>query len=123
MKKALLVLGLLLTLPMASQASGCSLGDTVLAEEKIVAQLGDFDTSVNCNENQPCFIFIFGQDYESHTLYAQGPTALNQNQQLGQKPAQMYRQHYVGSCGDEVRYTIGVDINGVRYRAHNDIGN
>ncbi|AZZ36006.1 hypothetical protein CIK05_04105 [Bdellovibrio sp. qaytius] len=121
MKKSVMLLVLMLGLPMASQASGCMPGDTYLAEEKIVGNVGELNSYVLCNDNQGCFLSLTGPGYESHDLLPQATVNLTQAQTFGKVATHIYRQYFVSSCAEEVRYVFGVDIDGVRYRDQNDI--
>ncbi|MES2801871.1 MAG: hypothetical protein V4654_05220 [Bdellovibrionota bacterium] len=122
--KNLLALVIGLTLSQAAFGSGCTPYDVFLAEEKSVAFLGEFKTHTQCQESGCDLTAYDTKTSEYHKLKQQkqtANTALAPQKDIGNIAVHMYRQYWVSSCDEIVRYVVGSDINGIRYREANDL--
>ena len=119
--KYLLSLCIGLTLSQTALASGCMPDDVQLATETALTEIGTFDAYQSCH-NSICGLSVFNREkMESHYLKPQATVAPRQDQYFGKTEVKIYRQHWAGSCGDEIRYILGAEVEGVRYREENDL--
>jgi hypothetical protein len=111
-------------------ASGCMPDDVQLVSETTVLDLGAFDASYRCDHsNVGCGIStqkeIPGEYYEYHWLISLSSTPIDphgiQYQNLGPLNLKLYRQLFVGSCGETYRYVVGVDFKDIRFRETEDL--
>lgn len=120
-----LVLALLLV-TTKTYAAGC--GDIYhsvsLTEEVAITNLGAADAYLECNEGK-CNISTskaISVGNEHHNLIS-----MNSNQKqvaltsIGKLEVKIYRQSFESMCTQVIRYVVGLDYDGVRFRELEDI--
>lgn len=120
-----LVLALLLV-TTKTYADGC--GDVYhsvsLTEEIAVTNLGSADAYLECNEGK-CSIStskVISTGTELHDLVSMDVTQKPMSTTwLGKLEVKIYRQTFASMCSQVVRYTLGLDYDGVRFRELKDI--
>lgn len=106
-----------------SHASGCNPHDLRLASEVSVVSLGVQEAAYRCQDSQ-CRIDIYRKldgIPEAHSLVQADKAPASANTTLPDLEVKIYRQYFMGSCEETVRYVIGTEYNGIRYRSEADI--
>ena len=113
----------LLLLGSQAHASGCQPYDVGLVSETVVASLGTFKTTYQCDNETMCGVNIWNAEKnEWHSLSllnVKGPIGYNVD--LGDQEVKIYDQYFVSSCTEVHRYIIGIDFENNRYREEDDL--
>ncbi len=116
-----LVLALLLV-TTKTYAAGCvdTYHSVSLTEEIAVTNLGPANAFLECNTGK-CSIWT-SKDDEQHTLKSMDITQKQMNTiSIGNLEVKIYRQTFESMCSQVIRYTLGADYDGVRFRELEDI--
>ena len=112
----------LLLLSSKTFASGCMPDDVQLVSEKVVVDLGQFETTYNCDKTF-CGLYIWNKEKDEYHQLAlineQNPTQYNVSK--GNLNVQIYDQYFVSSCSEIHRYILGMNLEGQRYREVDDL--
>jgi hypothetical protein len=120
-----LVLALLLV-TTKTYAAGCvdNYHSVSLTEEVAVTNLGSANAHLECNSGK-CSIWTSQEisvGTEQHTLKSMDVTQKQMNiTSLGNLEVKIYRQTFDSMCSQMIRYTLGLDYDGVRFRELEDI--
>jgi hypothetical protein len=120
-----LVLALLLV-TTKTYAAGCvdPYHSVSLIEEVAVTNLGPADAHLECNAGK-CNIRTsknISVGNEQHTLKSMDATQKQMNTtSIGNLEVKIYRQTFESMCSQVIRYTLGLDYDGVRFRELEDI--
>lgn len=120
-----LVLALLLV-TTKTYAAGCvdTYHSVSLTEEVAVTNLGAANAHLECNSGK-CSIWTSQEisvGTEQHTLKSMDVTQKQMSMtSLGNLEVKIYRQTFESMCSQVIRYTLGLDYDGVRFRELEDI--
>lgn len=103
-------------------ASGCMPDDVQLVSETAVVDLGQFETTYNCDKTF-CGVSVWNQEKDEYHQLAlineQNPTQYNIPK--GKLNVKIYDQYFVSSCTETHRYVLGMDLEKQRYREVDDL--
>jgi hypothetical protein len=116
----------LLLVTTKTYAAGC--GDVYhsvsLTEEIAVTNLGASNAYLECNTSK-CSIWTskdISVGNEQHTLKSMDVTQKQISMtSIGNLEVKIYRQTFESMCSQVIRYTLGLDYDGVRFRELDDI--